>query len=43
MFFGTRPRSERMVEAVGAEVVEIVDGRIKEIRDYHRPRASDAA
>jgi ketosteroid isomerase-like protein len=36
-FFGTRPRSGKVVEAIGAEVVEIVDGGIKEIRDYHRP------
>jgi len=24
------------VEAIGAEVMEIVDGKIKEIRDYHK-------
>jgi ketosteroid isomerase-like protein len=36
-FFGTRPRSGRVVEAIGAEVIEILDGKIKEIRDYHRP------
>ena len=32
---GTRPREGKVVEAIGAEVLEIVDGRIKEIRDYH--------
>jgi hypothetical protein len=25
------------VEAIGAEILEIVDDKIKEIRDYHRP------
>ncbi len=35
-FTGTR--SERTkIEAIGAEVMEIVDGKIKEIRDYHQP------
>jgi hypothetical protein len=31
-------RGERRAcdEAVGAEVLEIVDGKIKEIRDYHK-------
>ena len=28
----------RPLEAVGAEVIEFVDGRISEIRDYHRLR-----
>src|SRR5262245_9468917 len=28
----------RAVEAVGAEVMEFVDGRISEIRDYHQLR-----
>jgi ketosteroid isomerase-like protein len=28
----------RQVEAVGAEVMEFVDGRISEIRDYHQLR-----
>jgi hypothetical protein len=31
----------RVIEAVGAEVMEFVDGRISEIRDYHQLR-SDA-
>jgi ketosteroid isomerase-like protein len=35
-FHGTRPRYGKVIEAIGAEVMEIVDGRIKEIRDYHR-------
>lgn len=42
-FHGTRPRSGRVVEAIGAEVIEIVDGRIKELRDYHRPLPAKAA
>ncbi len=42
-FHGTRPRSGRVVEAIGAEVIEVVDGRIKEIRDYHRPLPAKAA
>ena len=33
-FTGTRAGHGR-VEAIGAEVMEIVDGKIKEIRDYH--------
>lgn len=36
-FHGTRPREGKVIEALGAEVVEIVDGRVKELRDYHRP------
>ena len=42
-FHGTRPRYGRVVEAVGAEVMEIIDGKIKEIRDYHRPLSAKAA
>ncbi len=37
-FSGTRAGRDR-VEAIGAEVMEIVDGRIREIRDYHQPAA----
>jgi hypothetical protein len=33
---GTRRRDGHVVEAVGAERLEIVDGKIKEIRDYHK-------
>lgn len=40
-FTGTR--SERRIEAIGAEVMEIVDGKIKEIRDYHQPVPAKAA
>jgi len=36
-FHGTRPRFGKVIEAMGAEVMEIVDGKIIEIRDYHRP------
>jgi ketosteroid isomerase-like protein len=41
-FHGTRPRYGKVVEAIGAEVMEIVDGKIKEIRDYHQPMTSRA-
>jgi len=34
-FTGTRSERTR-IEAIGAEVIEIVDGKIKEIRDYHQ-------
>jgi ketosteroid isomerase-like protein len=37
LFHGTRPRFGKVVEALGAEIAEIVDGKIKELRDYHRP------
>ena len=41
-FTGTR--SERTkVEAIGAEVMEIVDGKIKELRDYHHAVPAKAA
>jgi ketosteroid isomerase-like protein len=30
-----RGQAKGRVEAIGAEVMEIVDGKIKEIRDYH--------
>jgi ketosteroid isomerase-like protein len=41
-FTGTR--SERTkIEAIGAEVMEIVEGKIKEIRDYHQLVPSKAA
>jgi ketosteroid isomerase-like protein len=40
-FLGTRRRDGHVVEAIGAEVIEIVDGKIKEIRDYHK-RMSEA-
>jgi ketosteroid isomerase-like protein len=41
-FHGTRAQHGR-VEAIGAEVMEIVDGKIKEIRDYHQPVPAKAA
>jgi ketosteroid isomerase-like protein len=41
-FSGTRSRRGR-IEAIGAEVMEIVDGKIKEIRDYHQPVPASAA
>jgi steroid delta-isomerase-like uncharacterized protein len=43
LFHGTRPRNGRVVQAIGAEVIEMVDGKIKEIRDYHRPLDIKAA
>jgi ketosteroid isomerase-like protein len=36
VFHGTRAKEGSLVRAVGAEVMEIADGKIKEIRDYHR-------
>ncbi len=42
-FHGTRARDGKVIEAVGAELMEIVDGKIKEIRDYHRPATAKAA
>jgi taurine dehydrogenase small subunit len=41
-FHGTHLQRGK-VEAIGAEVMEIVDGKIKEIRDYHRPVPAEAA
>lgn len=41
-FHGTRPQ-RGVVEAIGAEVMEIVGGKIKEIRDYHQPVPAKAA
>jgi len=41
-FTGTRSRETR-VEAIGAEVMEILDGKIKEIRDYHHAVPAKAA
>ena len=42
IFQGTR-RFDQVIEAIGAEVIEFVDGKIKEIRDYHRPLPGKAA
>lgn len=41
-FSGTRAGHGK-IEAIGAEVMEIVDGKIKEIRDYHQQAPSKAA
>jgi hypothetical protein len=38
-----RPRFGKVIEAIGAEVIEILDDRIKEIRDYHRRLSAKAA
>ena len=43
IFHGTRPRFNKVIEAIGAEVIEFADGTIKEIRDYHRPLPAKAA
>ena len=43
LFHGTRPQEGKVVEALGAEVVEIADGKIKQIRDYHRSVPAKAA
>ena len=40
-FTGTR--HAKLVEAIGAEVIEILDGKIKEIRDYHQALPAKAA
>jgi ketosteroid isomerase-like protein len=42
-FHGTRQQNGKVIEALGAEVVEIAGGKIKEIRDYHRPLPAKAA
>ena len=42
-FYGTAQRSGKVIQGVGAEVMEIVDGKIKEIRDYHRSLPAQAA
>jgi len=42
-FHGTRLQNGKVIEAIGAEVIEIVDGRIKEIRDYHRSLTAKTA
>ncbi len=41
-FSGTRT-GQGKIEAIGAEVVEIVDDKIKEIRDYHQSIPAKAA
>jgi ketosteroid isomerase-like protein len=40
LFRGTRAQYGNVVEALGAEVMEIADGKIKEIRDYHQSSSS---
>jgi ketosteroid isomerase-like protein len=42
-FLGTRRRDGHVVEAVGAEMIEIADGKIKEIRDYHKRMSAAVA
>jgi ketosteroid isomerase-like protein len=43
LFHGTRPQDGKVVEAIGAELMEIVDGKIKQIRDYHQRVPAKAA
>jgi ketosteroid isomerase-like protein len=43
LFHGTRARYGKVIQAIGAEVIEVEDGRINEIRDYHRPLSEKAA
>ena len=43
IFYGTRSRFNKVIEAIGAEVIEFADGKIREIRDYHRPLPAKAA
>jgi ketosteroid isomerase-like protein len=43
LFHGTRPQDGKVFEALGAEVMEIVDGKIKQIRDYHQRVPAKAA
>jgi ketosteroid isomerase-like protein len=40
-FTGTKSNHTR-IEAIGAEVMEIAGGKIKEIRDYHQPVPTNA-
>jgi steroid delta-isomerase-like uncharacterized protein len=42
-FHGTRQTNGKVIEALGAEVIEIADGKIKEIRDYHRALTAKVA
>jgi hypothetical protein len=42
-FHGASAKEGRLIEAIGAELMEIAGGRIKEIRDYDRPLAARAA
>jgi ketosteroid isomerase-like protein len=42
VFSGTRAGYGR-IEAIGAEVIEMIDGKIKEIRDYHQSAPAKAA
>ncbi len=43
LFHGTRVSDGKVIEAIGAELMEIAEGKIKEIRDYHRPAPAKAA
>jgi hypothetical protein len=36
LFHGARSRDAKVIKALGVEVFELVGGRIKEVRDYHR-------
>jgi len=43
IFHGTRPRLNKIIEAIGAEVIGFADRKIKEMVDYHRPLPANAA
>jgi ketosteroid isomerase-like protein len=38
-FTGTSADSGQRISALGAEILEFADGKIKAVRDYHRPPA----
>lgn len=40
LFVGTHARSGQSVMAIGAEVLEFADGKIRALRDYHRLTAA---
>jgi len=43
IFYGTRPRLNKVIEALGAEVIGFAERKIKEMGDYHRPLPANAA
>lgn len=36
LFHGSRSRDGRVIRALGVEVIEFADGKIRELRDDHR-------
>jgi ketosteroid isomerase-like protein len=43
LFHGTSRQDGKVVEVIGAELMEIVAGKIKQIRDYHQRVPAKAA